>query len=134
MLRDRFSLKVYNFWYPYNKLCIFVMCLSVIDLKINIRIPCHMNLDNSIAQHFHILIGCNEDQFEVNIETRIAYLWRVYCEIALTMNIHVTPTWTILFTMTQHFQILSEFNKCQIKVNIETRTWNLFGWDIKMTF
>lgn len=90
----------------------------------------------SILQHFHILIGFNEDQFEVNIETRIAHI----CDVSIMKlpwqwtYILVTPTWTILFRMTQHFQILSEFNKCQIKVNIETRMWNLFGWDIKMTF
>jgi hypothetical protein len=90
-----------------------------------------------ITQQFHILIGLNKDQFEVNIETRIAHI----CDVSnmklpwqWTYILLVTSTWTILFRMTQNFQILSEFHKCQIKVNIESRKWNLFGWDIKMTF
>jgi hypothetical protein len=97
-----------------------------------------MNLDNfiQITQHFHILIGFNKDQFEVNIETIIAHI----CDMSNVKlrwqwtYILVTSTWTILFRITQLFQILSEFNKGQIKVNIETRLCNLFGWDKKMTF
>jgi hypothetical protein len=140
LLRDRFSLKVYNFWYPCNKLCKSVMCLSVIDLKVKtylFLVTWTWTILFKITQHFHSLIGCNKDQLEVNIETRIAHI----CDVSnvklpwqWTYILLLTSTWTILFRMTQRFQILSEFNECQIKVNIGTKTWNLFGWDIKMTF